>query len=323
MPRFDLTAIGEGQLRYSVPVGARLEQARSFDVHVSGSEANVGCTLARLGWRCGWVSSLPDTPLGRRVANHYRAAGLDLSAVLWSDEHRLATYYVEYAAPPRATRVLYDRAGSCFTHLDADAVDWEYLLDTRVLHLSGITAALCENVYGTVRDAIRRAGERGVKVGFDVNHRSRLWSPAEARAALEPLVREVDLLFCSRRDAATVFGIEGDDAAVVEQLHALSGADLIVVSVAERGILGFDGTDLHRVPAHEVVIVDRIGAGDAMVAGVLHGYLQNPGDPDVATSLRYGALTAALALVQHGDLPWTDRRELEALLRAAGGDIVR
>ena len=65
MPRFDVTAIGEGQLRFSVPAGTRLEQARRLDVYASGTEANVTCTLSRLGWQCGWVSALPETPLGR------------------------------------------------------------------------------------------------------------------------------------------------------------------------------------------------------------------------------------------------------------------
>ena len=101
MPRFDLTTLGEGQLRLCVPAGERLERADRFDVYVSGTEGNVADTLARLGWRAGWVSALPDSPLGRRVRRHHVIAGVDLDAVRWS-EGRLATYYVEYAVPPRA-----------------------------------------------------------------------------------------------------------------------------------------------------------------------------------------------------------------------------
>ena len=58
------------------------------------------------------------------------------------------------------------------------------------------------------------------------------------------------------------------------------------------------------------MILDRIGAGDAMVGGVLHGWLQG----DFAKGLRYGALTAALALSQYGDQVITTSEELEALL---------
>jgi 2-dehydro-3-deoxygluconokinase len=112
-PRFDLTTLGEGQLRLCVPAGERLERADRFDVYVSGTEGNVADTLARLGWRTGWVSALPDSPLGRRVQRQHVLAGVDLGAVRWA-EGRLATYYVEYAVPPRSIQVWFDRRDSCF-----------------------------------------------------------------------------------------------------------------------------------------------------------------------------------------------------------------
>jgi 2-dehydro-3-deoxygluconokinase len=103
MPRFDITTIGEGQLRYSVPPGQRLEVATQLEVHVACTEANVASLLARLGWRCGWISGLPDTPLGRRVANEFRLSGLDLSAMVWSDSGLAILRRV--CRPPRATQV--------------------------------------------------------------------------------------------------------------------------------------------------------------------------------------------------------------------------
>jgi len=85
MPRFDVTTFGEGGLRLSVPTGQRIETAAQFEVNIAGAEANVTGALSRLGWNCGWISGLPNTPAGRRVANEYRGVGLDLSAVVWRD----------------------------------------------------------------------------------------------------------------------------------------------------------------------------------------------------------------------------------------------
>ena len=318
MPRFDVTAIGEGQLRLCVPAGTRLEQAKQFDVHVSGTEANVTCTLSLLGWACGWVSALPDTPLGRRVAGEYRFSGLDLSAVTWL-QGRLATYYVEYAVPPRATQVYYDRSGTCFTQLTPADIDWGYLLDTRLLHLSGLTMALCGNIQDVLHEAAARAGAAGVPVSLDVNYRSRLWTPERAREVLEPLLQTVDILFCGRADAERVFGCKGAPKDVVAQLAQRSSARYIVMSMSHEGLMGWNGGACIHVPARDVVILDRIGAGDAMVAGVLHGYLQG----DFAKGLTYGALTAALALSQYGDRPMTNSGELEGLLSSGVSDIIR
>ncbi len=319
MPRFDMTTIGEGQLRYSVPPGQRLETASQLDVHVACTEANVASLLARLGWRCGWISAMPATPLGRRVANEFRLSGLDQSAMVWKDAGRLATYYVEYAVPPRPTQVYYDRANTVFTNLAVDQIDWDYLLDTRLLHLSGLTVPLSPSIREITCQAVRRARAAGVPVSFDMNYRRRVWSPQEACETVLPILRDVAVLFCGRSDARQVFGIEGEPEEILRRLGELTGAQYIVTSLAGDGLMGWDRQAFYRQPAREVVILDRIGAGDAMVGGVLHGWLQG----DFAKGIRYGALTAALALSQYGDQVITTPPELESLLEASSPDIYR
>jgi len=319
MPRFDVTTIGEGQLRYSVPAGTRLDRMTSLDVFVTGTEANVTCLLSSLGWRCGWISSLPDTPLGHRVANEFRLAGLDLSAVIWSDTHRLATYYVEYANPPRNTRVLFDRSNSCFTNLTCEQIDWDYLLNTRLLHLSGLSVPLSPSVHSIIVEAMRLAQTKDIPVSFDMNYRRNLWPSESAAETVRPLLAAVDLLFFSRSDARQIFGIDGSPEEIVLQLADLTRAPFVVTSLSHEGLIGWDRQQFVRQPARDVKIVDRIGAGDAMVAGVLHGWLQG----DFAKGIRYGALTAALALSQYGDQVGISATELEALLDQGQTDIVR
>lgn len=319
MARFDVTTIGEGQLRYSVPAGVRLEEADQLDVHVAGTEANVTGLLARLGWSCGWVSSLPNTPMGRRVYNRFYQSGLDLSAVVWSNAHRLATYYVEYAEPPRATQVYYDRADTCFTNMQANQIDWDYLLDTRLLHISGLTAPLSPSTLAIMTEAVDRANAAGVAVSFDMNYRSRLWSPHEAAAVVGPLLEKVDLLFFGRGDAKIVFGIDGSPEEIVAQLGQRTKASHIITSMANDGLIGWDRNHFCTEPARDVVIIDRIGAGDAMVAGVIDGWLQG----DFEVGLRTGALTAALALSQCGDQVVTNREEIELLLESDAAGIKR
>ena len=320
MLRFDVATIGEGQLRYCVPAGTRLESASNFTVYACGTEANVTSLLARLGWKCGWLSSMPDNPLGRRVAHDFKLSGLDLSAVLWCESGRLATYYVEYAVPPRTTQVYYDRANSCFAQLSPADIDWDYLTDARILHLSGITIALTPGLREIALEAIKRAKANGAKISLDVNYRSRIWTQEDARKTLTPILRDVDILFCGRSDSKAVFGIEGAPAAIVQQLGDLTPASHIVTSLSDEGLIGWDRNDIYMEDAAKVTILDRIGAGDAMVAGVLDGILSG----DFAKGIRQGAVTAALALSQHGDLVVTSRAELDQLLGALpSSDICR
>ena len=319
MPRFDVTTIGEGQLRYSVPLGAHLERASQLDVNVTGTEANVTSLLSRLGWRCGWVSALPRNPLGKRVADEYAQSGLDLSAVVWRDGGRLAIYYVEFGSPPKGTQVYYDRKGTCFVNMTREDIDWDYLLDTRLLHISGLSVPLSPSINAILAEAVERARAAAIPVSFDMNYRSRIWTTDEAAAAIAPFLRAIDLLFFARGDAERMYGFRGTPEDIVRQLGELTSASAIVTSLSSDGIIAWDRKSMHIEPAKRIEVVDRIGAGDAMVAGVLHGWLQG----DLFKGLRYGVLTAALCLTHYGDGVYTSRAELEDLLDRPDADIVR
>ena len=121
----------------------------------------------------------------------------------------MGTYYVEFAPPPRPIQVIYDRADSCASHLGPDQVDWDYLLDTRLVHLTGITPALSPSCHALVTEVVERARAAGVAISFDINFRRKLWSEGEAAAALTPLIQGIDLLFCGQSDACQLFDCTG------------------------------------------------------------------------------------------------------------------
>jgi 2-dehydro-3-deoxygluconokinase len=318
-PRFHITAIGEILLRYSVPAGERLETSAQLAVYPAGAEGNVLCALARLGHPTGLVTALPDNPLGRLAAHHLRANGVDLGGVLWDAQGRMGVYYVEFAHPPRAAQVVYDRADSSAAHLQPDQIDWEYLTGSRLVHLTGITAALSLSCYEAVRRGITHARERGVAVSFDVNYRQKLWPPDTAAAALRPLMQDVDVLFCKQADAVCLFGIDGSPQAVIEGLAELTHARQIVVTRGEAGVIGWNGAEYIEQPAAPTVILDRLGAGDALAAGVLHGWLEG----SLSRGLRCGVVMAALALSQFGDMVVTTAAELDALVGTLGrGELI-
>ena len=120
----DIVTFGEAMIRLTPPGMQRLEQAHAFDVWVAGAELNVAVGLARLGGSAGWVSRLPDNPLGRRVAAHARANGVDTAGVAWTEEGRLGLFFVEVGQAPRPSATLYDRGDSAFATLDPAAFDW-------------------------------------------------------------------------------------------------------------------------------------------------------------------------------------------------------
>lgn len=326
-PRFDFVSLGESMLRLSVPTGRRLDDTRSLDMELAGAESNVSVALARLGWRTGWVSRMPDHALANAILRALRSDGVDVSAVKRVPHERLGTYFIEYATPPRTTQVIYDRADSAASHMTTAEIDWNYLLDTRILHLTGITAALSENCYAVLEEAIKRARAVGVMVSFDVNYRAKLWTTATAGERLRPLIADADMLFCKGADATTLFGCQGEPHQLMRELQSLTRAPAIFCTFGEQGAALLCGAEFVTESALPVQIVDRIGSGDAFAAGVLDGWLS--GDPSTQDSaalregLRRGVALAAIALSQYGDRVLSSRTELNAMLASERRDISR
>src|SRR5699024_2450920 len=234
---------------------------------------------------------------------------------------RLALYFVDEAPAPVPSRVYYDRERSVFSELEAAEVDWDYLTSARLVHLTGITPALTRQTRTLVETSIDRARTAGRLVSFDVNYRKNLWSPETAAAWMDQhLPGAVDVLTCARRDAAQLFGSAGDGAEVAADLALRFGASTVLVSDGAAAACCLHNGAGYRHEPLSVSVVDRVGAGDALVGGFLHGYLAG----DAEAGLRLGVTAAALTLTRRGEQLRTTEAELIDLAERIGGtDIDR
>jgi 2-dehydro-3-deoxygluconokinase len=305
LPSRHLVTLGEAMLRLAVRPGDRLEDAPAFDVDVAGSEANVAYAAARVGLRAAWVSVLPDNVLGHRVARTLAAGGVDTTLVRWEKAGRLGLYFVELGATPRPIDILYDRANSTMALAPAAVFDWDALTDTQFLHVSGITLALSDASREVARRAMEQARSRGASVTIDVNYRERLWSREAAAAAIRDVAPLVNVLVCTAEDAHDLFGAEGSD-----ELQAGLGIETVVLTLGADGAIASRGGSTVRRSGHIVETVDRIGAGDAFVAGLIWGLL----DGSLERGLERGLAMSALKMTIRGDLFRLDSSDVNALL---------
>ncbi|WP_322801018.1 sugar kinase [Thermoflexus sp.] len=307
----DVVTIGETLLRLTAPPGFGLEQTEILRLEVAGAESNVAIGLSRLGISSGWISRLVNNPLGRRIVNKIREHGVDVSRVIWTSEGRVGLYYLELGQPPRPYQVIYDRAGSAFSQIDPEEVDWDYVHQARLIHLTGITPGLGSNCYRLICRAIREAQSAGLKISFDVNYRSKLWSPEDARQAIQPFLPAIDVLFCTLQEARQVLGWSGDPETMLREAAQRYPGMTIVLTLEEGGALLWYEGEIYKQPGYPLEPLDRVGAGDAMVAGFLTGFLQE----DPLRGLAYGVAYAALKHTFIGDIAWCNRSDLEQLIR--------
>ena len=322
---FDLLSMGELLLRLSPPENDRLIRGDSFTKQVGGAELNVLSGVSLLGLRCGIISRLPDNEIGRYVRNRIRFNGVSDDFLVYdhSRNARVGIYYYESAAYPRKPRVVYDRANSSFTTIDLSEYDDSLYTSARCFHTSGITLALCEKTRSTALEMIRRFKEAGALISFDVNFRGNLWTGEEARTCIEKILPYVDIFFCSESTAKLTFHKEGDLETVMKSFtreYPISIVASTQRTVHSPKVHSFgsviysakNDTFYTEEPYRNIEVVDRIGSGDAYVGGVLYGILSDP--DNIQKALEYGNAASAVKNTVPGDLPASDRMELESVI---------
>lgn len=310
---FDVVAWGETMIRLSPPLGVALEHTLSLELIVGGTESNMAIDIARLGRKAGWVSRLPDNPLGHRIAREIGGHGVDTSHILWAPAtEKTGLFFVETGAAPRSNLVIYDRSGSAVSRLQPEELDYTYLSSGRFLFLTGITPALSASCREAWLRSARHAKGAGSRVALDVNFRAKLWSPEQARETLEQAFPHVDVLFSGIRDLQNLFGMPTDPALAAESMAAAYRLPLVVVTLGADGALAHQDGQTLRHPVFPTQVVDRIGAGDAFAAGFLHGWMER----DIAYGLRCGNALAALKQTYRGDSTWSTLGDLLDLVES-------
>ncbi|HST37669.1 MAG TPA: sugar kinase [Allosphingosinicella sp.] len=322
-------AFGELLLRLAAPGRELLLQNGRLDVHVGGAEANVAVGLARLGHEAAMVSLVPDNPLGDAAAGQLRRYGVDTAGVA-TGPGRMGLYFLSPGAGLRPSGIVYDREGSAFASAGPDAFNWSRLLDgADLLHLSGVTPALGRGSADAAIAAAEAAKVRGVTVSFDGNFRAQLWArwDGDPAAILGDLVSRADILFGNHRDISLLLGRdfsgEGEfrrrDAAeaAFERFpglkHIASTARHVTDAETHRIAARIDARDGSAQTEEMIVagIVDRIGAGDAFAAGVLHGLRSGL---DLDATVHAGLALTCLKHTLPGDASLFGRRDIDAFL---------
>jgi 2-dehydro-3-deoxygluconokinase len=298
---------GETMVLVVPTASGRLRHASAVTLSIGGAESNVAIGLSRLGVPTTWVSALGDDELGELVLHRVRAEGVDTGAVFRVPDRPTGLYLREEVAG--AHRAYYYRRGSAASTLAPGAFDPVVLDGAAFLHLTGITGALSPESAEFLVWAARTAHEAGVRVSYDVNYRSRLWGPEDARKTTEAMLPHVDVLLVGDEEARALWG--WDDDTCLERL-ADSGPGEVVLKLGARGCAAVvDGVRLAS-PGFPARQVDPIGAGDAFAAGYLAATVWGL---DPTDRLRTANAMGAFCVQNLGDyegLP--SRRELTAFL---------
>lgn len=343
--------IGEIMLRLTPPNYDKIRMAACFEASYGGSEANIALALANLGVDSTFFTVVPDNSLGKSAIRMLRSNDVHCSPVIFSTpqetpSHRLGTYYLETGYGIRSSKVIYDRKHSAIAEYDFRNYDFESLLEGYTwLHVGGITPALGENCREMVMGCLRIAREKGITVSFDGNFRSTLWSWEEARDFCTRCLPYVDVLFGiepyhlwkderdhSKGDVKDEIPFQPDYRqqdqvfqAFVKKYpnlkciarhvrYAHSGSENSLKAYMWYGGKTFESK---RFTFH---ILDRVGGGDAFVAGLIYAVMQ---EYEPVEMVNFAVAASAIKHTIRGDGNITDDAETIRDLMDMSFDIKR
>ena len=335
MPK--VVTFGEIMLRLSPPGFERFFQSPLLQATFGGGEANVAVSLAHFGLDSHYVTALPNHAIGEAALKALRAEGVRTDHIVRSGE-RVGIYFAESGASQRASTVIYDRAHSSISAMKPDAIAWPAVLaGAQWFHVTGITPALGANGAEATRQAMAAARAAGVRVSVDLNYRKKLWTEAQAREVMAPMMRQVDVVIANEEDLQSVLGVhvEGTDVTTglldiegfrnaAERVTREFGPKMVAITLRESVSASDNGWSaalwdagagtLHRSQRYDVRLVDRIGGGDSFAAGLIYGLVTGR-TPEAA--LRFAVAASALKQTIPGDF---NRVTVDEVDRLAGGD---
>ncbi len=325
-----VVTFGDVMMRLSTPNFQKFEQANQFDVTFGGSEANVALSLSYLGIPSAHVTLFPDNALGQSAMQFLRKHGVDTSSIQFTGE-RLGLYFLETGAVSRPSKIVYDRYNSSFSHLREGTFDWDEILSNADwFHWSGITPALSEGCANECLKAIETARRKGIFISGDVYYRSNLWQYGKTpQNVLPEMVSHCDLILANEHNMTELFGIqispdEPFDSVSRKMMLAFPSLKKVVdtqrvsISASHNKINArmWNGKELLQTTDQNIThIVDRIGAGDAFLAGLIYGLKVYKND---LKALEFGICASALKHTIHGDVNLVSVEEVESVM---AGDV--
>ena len=323
-----VVGLGEFLIRFTAERGTLIREARNYVANYGGSEANVIISLCHLGHKGRYVTRVSSDELGLGAIDYLKTQDVDVSFIQSRGEHPLGTSIVEEGEGARPSVVIYNRKWSSAAQMRPTDFDFkEILKDGNIFHVSGITLSISEKARTTAIEAMKQAKALGLKVSFDFNYRTKLMKLEDAKQVYPEIVKYADIVSASAWDIQTLLGFhpnETDQDKLFEDACRELGFAYIftrkrtVISSREQKLQAFAYTKDKKVIGKEYKfeIFDRIGAGDAFVAGYLHGLLKD--ETDLVSALRYGIANCVMEQTILGDCARFSEHQLDRFLETSG-----
>lgn len=306
MSKWDLLVPTSMGVRITPQRRQPVHTSHTFDLQVTSAESNVLAVSASLGLSTKVLTAfVKDSPIASLIKNdlscrHIAYEGPEVEqGGPWGYRHQFNIADCGYGM--RGPRVHNDRAGEVGLTLNSKDFDLESIFvrdGVKILHISGLIAALSLQTGAFCLDLAEAAKAAGTIVSFDLNYRASFWKgrEKEMRDLFTRIAKKTDILIGNEEDYQLALGLSGPESGG-KDVHAQIDRFKTMIEVAKGaypnasvfantlrqvlnanehlwgGIL-LDGSTWHVIEPRPISVYDRIGGGDGFVSGMLYAMLR-------------------------------------------------
>lgn len=321
-----IITFGEVMMRISPRGNRKFIQSNTVEFYFGGTELNVGLSIAHFGGNVKHITCISDDFIGNTALAYLNKFDLDTTAIIRSNRP-LGVYFLEVGAVMRPSSISYNRSHSAFSEIKPSMVDWESALENGSwFHWTGITPALTQGSFDTLKEGLKLARKKGIQVSADPTYRSGLWKyGVDAKEALTELIQCSTIFIGGINEMNELLGTkyEYSNDEFIEASKLLMETFPNIEKVFDK-IRTSINSSWHKIRARMwngfefcetqdfdiTHIVDRIGTGDAFAAGLIYG-LQHFDD---TKSMEFASAACALKHTYVGDVNYATIDEVTRIV---------
>jgi fructokinase len=267
-----------------------------------GAPMNVTYHLHKLGLQPALITKVGKDEEGAELVRIFKAHGVGTGYFQWDEAHETGKVYAQLQ---ENNEVTYDIVKPSAWDYIEWSNDLEKLVADAPYFVFGSLAARSEVSKKTLYQLLERAATKVL----DINLRA----PHYTKQGVEELLYKADILKLNKAELELVSGWLGPYNNLKDRVAAIADAyqlqTVVITSGSEGAYLYKEGTGFHH-PGFSVTVKDTIGSGDAFLAGLLAGFVENRSP---AQALAFANAMGAFMATQPGGCPAYDIREVQLL----------
>lgn len=270
----DVMLVGEPMVLFYAEDYGSLTEVNHFKKGLAGAEVNVGIGLSRLGHEVAYLTKLSTDEMGDYIYQALEKEQLASPYILRDPTLPVGVMYknkVKEGDP----KTLYYRKGSAASKITKADIDRINFSELKLVHLTGIPAALSPEFREASFYLIQQAKESGCLITFDSNLRPSLWESQEQMIqTINQLACLSDIFLPGFEEGQLLTGLTTLEE--IANYYLKQGVQHVVIKNGAQGAFVKSQNQVKQTIAGFMVeeVVDTVGAGDGFAVGMIDGLLR-------------------------------------------------